>query len=91
MYLWEWFARQAPILTTLLCTSYVVMTPAALRGPEQNTLTRTFLSAGLVVYWSHFVVVQNVQGFVIKATIANLSGLHQQLTVIVGRNVSVKH
>lgn len=44
-----------------------------------------------MVYWNRFVVVQNVQGFVIKATIANLSGLHQQLTVIVGRNVSVKH
>lgn len=88
---WEWFARQAPTLTTPLCTSYVATTPVALPGLEQSTLTRTFLNVGLVVYWSRFVVVQSVQGFVIKGTIANSSGLHQQLIVIVGRNVSVKH
>lgn len=49
------------------------------------------MNVGLVVYWSRFVVVQNVQGFVIKGTIANSRGLHQQLIVIVGRNVNVKH
>jgi hypothetical protein len=90
MYLWEWFAHQVPILMILLYMSYVVMTPAVLRGLEQSTLTRTFLNVELAVCWSHFVVVQNVHGYVTKVMIANSRGHHQQLTVIVGRNVNAK-
>jgi len=90
MYLWEWFAHQVPTLMTHPYMCYVVMIPAVLHGLEQSTLTRIFLSVELVACWSHSVVVQNVQGFVIKVMIANSNGHHQQPIVIVGKNVNVK-
>ncbi|ERE60414.1 E3 ubiquitin-protein ligase [Cricetulus griseus] len=47
----------------------------------------TFLNVELVVYWSHFVVVQNVPGSVIKGTIASKSSCILKSLIIRGEHL----
>jgi hypothetical protein len=76
---------------TRLYICCAVTTPAVSRGLEPNISIKTYSSARPVVSLVRSVVVQNVLEFAIKAMIANLRELLQQLIVIVGKNVNVKH